>query len=84
MASVNLASSSLGKAAGLARVARRLFSCPALRDWGFFTGGSRKFGLALRRQLYCVAYEVLEHDSTLELNDPKGEVAIYRKRISIG
>lgn len=37
-------------------------------------------GEALRRGLCSVSYEVVEYDSTLELKDPKGQEAVYRKR----
>jgi len=72
IAIVSLDSSSLGKAAGLARVFRRLFPCPALRDLEFFTGWSRRLGHALRKQFCCVAYEVLEYDSRAQGSEGRG------------
>jgi hypothetical protein len=68
------------KTAGLARVARQFFSWGDLGGLEFLTGWTRGLGQALRRGLGSVSYEVMEYDSTLELKDPKGEVAIYRKR----
>ena len=64
----------------MARVARQFIGGGDVRQLEFVTGWTRGLGEALRRRLCSVSYEVLEYDSTLELKDPKGEEAIYRKR----
>jgi hypothetical protein len=51
------------------------------QDWIFLLFGLyRALRLFLRRERHEGMYEILEYDSTLELVDPKGETAIFKRR----
>jgi hypothetical protein len=61
---------------------------PAHRIWSYLSGGWLPFVLDvvhglfafLTRERQAGLYEMLEHDAVLELGDPQGESALYKKR----
>ncbi len=61
-------------------LSHRLLSCLSL-DWiAILLDLYRPLRLLLSRERREGMYEILDYDSTLELMDPKGEVAVFKKR----